>query len=75
MGNLEQARKSLEALVKDNPSFLDAHVSLARLYYRLHMKEDGDRQRAIVDKLNAEVQAQKRARAEEVTSEGTTTPR
>src|SRR5208337_3151938 len=34
MGNLEQGRKSLEALVKDNPDFLDAHVSLARLYYR-----------------------------------------
>ena len=74
IGNLEPARKSLEALVKDNPNFLDAHVSLARLYYRLRMKEDGDRQRAIVNKLNAEVQAQKRARAEEVTAEGTTTP-
>ena len=74
MGNLEEARKSLEALVKDHPNFLDAHVSLARLYYRLRMKEDGDRQRAIVDKLNAEVQAQRRARADEVTGQGTTTP-
>lgn len=74
MGNLEEARKSLEALVKDHPNFLDAHVSLARLYYRLRMKEDGDRQRAIVDKLNAEVQAQRRARADEVTGQATTTP-
>ena len=74
MGDLEQARKSLEALVTDHPSFLDAHVSLARLYYRLRLKEEGDRQRAIVDKLNAEVQAQKRARAEEVTSKVTTPP-
>ena len=74
MGNLEEARKLLEALVKDHPGFLDAHVSLARLYYRLRMKEDGDRQRAIVDKLNAEVQAQKRARADEVTSQEPTTP-
>jgi tetratricopeptide (TPR) repeat protein len=73
MGNLEEARKSLEALVKDHPSFLDAHVSLARLYYRLRMKEEGDRERAIVNKLNAEVQAQKRARADEVTSGGPTT--
>ena len=69
MGNLEQGRKSLEALVKDNPDFLDAHVSLARLYYRFHMKQEGDRERAIVDKLNAEVQAQKRARAAEVTKD------
>ena len=68
-GYLEQARKSLEALLKDHSNFLDAHVSLARLYYRLHMKQDGDRERAIVAKLNAEIQAQKRARAEEVTKE------
>lgn len=74
MGNLEQARKSLEALVKDSPNFLDAHVSLARLYYRLHMKQEGDRQRAIVEKLNAEAQARKRARATEVTKDETTTP-
>jgi hypothetical protein len=69
MGNVPQARKLLEALIKDNPEFLDAHVSLARLYYRLHMKQDGDRERAIVDKLTAEVQAQKRTHADEVTKE------
>jgi tetratricopeptide (TPR) repeat protein len=67
MGNLEQGRKSLEALLKDSPSFLDARVSLARLYYRLHLKQDGDRERAIIDKLNAEVLARKHARAAEVT--------
>jgi tetratricopeptide (TPR) repeat protein len=69
MGNIQQAKKLLEALIKDNPEFLDAHVSLARLYYRLHMKPEGDRERALVDKLTAEVQAQKRARADEVTKE------
>ena len=74
MGNLEQGRKSLEVLVKDSPSFLDAHVALARLYYRLHMKPEGDRERAIVDKLTAEVQAQKRAHADEVTKEQPTAP-
>jgi tetratricopeptide (TPR) repeat protein len=71
-GNIEQARKSLEALVKDSPGFLDAHVSLARLYYRLHMKQDGDRERTIIDKLNAEVQAKKQADAEKATNEGAT---
>jgi len=69
MGNLEAARKSLEALIKDSPDFLDAHVSLARLYYRLHMKQEGDHERGIVAKLTAEVQAQKRARADEVTKD------
>jgi len=74
MGNLEQAKKSLEALIKDSPNFLDAHVSLARLYYRFHMKQEGDRERAIVEKLTAELQAQKRARADEVTKEQSTLP-
>ena len=68
MGELEKARGSLEALLRDSPNFLDAHVSLARLYYRLHMKQEGDRERAIVDKLNAEVQASKHANAEKATS-------
>jgi tetratricopeptide (TPR) repeat protein len=71
MGNLAQARKSLEALVKDHPNFLDAHVSLARMYYKLHMKQEGDRERGIIAKLNAQVQAQKRAHATEVTTEVT----
>ena len=74
MGKLEQARGALEALLKDSPNFLDAHVSLARLYYRLHMKQEGDREKAIIAKLNAEVLAQKHARAEEVTKEDSTTP-
>jgi tetratricopeptide (TPR) repeat protein len=73
MGNLEQAMKSLEVLVKDHPDFLDAHVSLARLYYRFRMKAEGDREKAIIDKLNAEVLARKRTEAAEAT-EGTTTP-
>jgi tetratricopeptide (TPR) repeat protein len=73
MGNLEQAMKSLEALVKDHPDFLDAHVSLARLYYRFRMKAEGDRERAIIDKLNAEVLAQKRAAAAKA-SQGATAP-
>jgi tetratricopeptide (TPR) repeat protein len=74
MGNLEKAMKSLEVLVKDHPDFLDAHVSLARLYYRLRMKAEGDRERAIIDKLNAEVLARKRTEAEEATEESTAPP-
>jgi len=73
MGKLEEARGSLEALIKDSPNFLDAHVSLARLYYRLHMKAEGDRERVIIAKLNAEVMARKREQAAKVTKEGTTT--
>jgi tetratricopeptide (TPR) repeat protein len=56
-GRVEQARVKLEALVKESPQFTEAHVSLATVYYRLKRKADGDREREIVLKLNAESQA------------------
>ena len=46
-----------DPIVKAAPSFVEAHVTLATVYYRLKRKEDGDRERAIVQKLNAEAQA------------------
>ncbi len=51
------AQRSLEELIKRHPDFLEAHVSLATVYYRLKRKEDGDREREIVRKLTAESQA------------------
>jgi tetratricopeptide (TPR) repeat protein len=56
-GKVEQACAKLEALLKESPQFVEAHVSLATVYYRLKRKEDGDRERATVLKLNAESQA------------------
>ena len=56
-GNVEQACSKLEQLIKETPQFVEAHVSLATVYYRLKRKEDGDRERATVLKLNAESQA------------------
>ena len=54
----ERARPAeLEAIVKEAPSFLEAHVTLATVYYRLKRREDGDRERAIVEALNKEIQA------------------
>jgi hypothetical protein len=53
----------LEAIVKEAPSFLEAHVALATAYYRLQRKVDGDRERAIVEKLNQEKDAKDRANA------------
>ena len=47
----------LEELIAESPSFVEAHVTLATVYYRLRRKEDGDRERAIVERLNAEAQA------------------
>ena len=57
IGNVEQACSKLEELIKETPHFVEAHVSLATVYYRLKRKADGDRERAIVLKLNAESQA------------------
>ena len=53
---IEPARIELERIVKESANFTEAHVSLATVYYRLKRKEDGDRERAIVQKLNAEAQ-------------------
>jgi tetratricopeptide (TPR) repeat protein len=53
----------LEAIVKEAPSFLEAHVALATAYYRLQRKADGDRERAIVERLNQEKDAKDRAHA------------
>jgi len=55
-GRVEEARVALEAMVKEAPGFTEAHVTLATVYYRLRRKEEGDRERAIIQKLNAEIQ-------------------
>jgi Tfp pilus assembly protein PilF len=57
-GQLEAARGDLEALVNEAPQFTEAHVSLATVYFREKKKAEGERERAIVLKLNAERQAQ-----------------
>ena len=56
-GNIDQACSKLEQLTKETPQFVEAHVSLATVYYRLKRKADGDRERELVLKLNAENQA------------------
>ena len=53
-GRLEAARAGLEALIKQAPDFIEAHISLATTYYRMKRKSDGDRERALVQKLTAE---------------------
>jgi predicted Zn-dependent protease len=57
MGQVESARRDLEVMLKESPNFTEAHVTLATAYYREKRKADGDRERAIVSKLNAQKQA------------------
>ena len=56
-GALDKARETLEGLVKESPQFLEAHVTLALVYYRLKRPDDSKREREIVQKLTAEAQA------------------
>jgi tetratricopeptide (TPR) repeat protein len=55
-GKPEVARRELEAIIKEVPAYVEAHVTLATVYYRLKLKDEGDRERATVQKLNREVQ-------------------
>ena len=52
-----KARDLLEQVVAKEPTLTSAHVALAQTYYKLRKKEDGDRERAIVARLQAEEQA------------------
>jgi len=56
-GAVEEAAKMLEAIVKDSPDTVEAHVQLATAYNRLNRKEDAARERDIVDRLNRQIQA------------------
>lgn len=56
LGEPEPARELLEQVVADAPTYSEAYVLLATVYYRLQRKEDGDRMRAVVERLNAEAQ-------------------
>jgi tetratricopeptide (TPR) repeat protein len=55
------ALDELEEIVSESPKFLEAHVTLSTLYYRLKRKADGNREREIVQRLTAERQAQQPA--------------
>jgi tetratricopeptide (TPR) repeat protein len=57
-GEYEAAAQTLEQVVKDNPHWLEPHVELANLYYKLHRPQDGARERQVVDRLTAEQQSQ-----------------
>lgn len=55
-GETDVAREHLERVVSEAPEFVEAHVLLATVYYRLNRRDDGDRHRGLVEKLNAERQ-------------------
>ena len=56
-GKPADALPLLEGVLKEHSDFVEARVLLASVYYRLNRKEDGDREKAIIQKTNAEQQA------------------
>jgi len=55
------ALDELEQIVSESPKFLEAHVSLSTLYFRLKRKAEGNHERQIVETLTAERQAKEPA--------------
>jgi tetratricopeptide (TPR) repeat protein len=55
-GKYVEAAQALEDLVKAEPNWLDPHVELATIYYKLHRPEDGQRERDTVQRLEAQQQ-------------------
>jgi len=55
-GKYAEAAKAMEDLEKADPNWLDPHVELATIYYKLHRPEDGQRERDIVQKIEADQQ-------------------
>ena len=56
LGKPADARPLLEGVAREFPDFVEARVLLASVYYRLNLKDLGDREKATIQKLNAEQQ-------------------
>ena len=57
-GQAEAAARDFEKVVHDDPTWAQPHIELAALYFRLNREEDGERERAVFDRLTAEQQKQ-----------------
>jgi tetratricopeptide (TPR) repeat protein len=55
-GRYAEAAATLEDLEKTDPDWLDPHVELATIYYKLNRPEDGQREREIVQRIEASQQ-------------------
>ncbi len=56
MGDYAAAAQQLESVTRDDPEWLDPHIELASLYYKLHRPEEGARERKTVERITAEQQ-------------------
>lgn len=56
-GKTQEALDMLEAIVKEAPEVVEIRVLLATAYNRLDRKDEAQRERELIDRLNAEAQA------------------
>ncbi len=52
-GHLDAAVRDMEKVAHERPDWLQLHVELAALYYRVNRPDDGAKEREIVDRLTA----------------------
>jgi len=55
-GNTEEAQAVFEQLEKTNPDWIDPHIELARIYYKQHRAEDSQRERNLIEQIEAREQ-------------------
>jgi tetratricopeptide (TPR) repeat protein len=55
-GHYEVAAKYLEDVTRTDQNWLEPHIELANVYYRLHRPQEGAREREIVTRLTAQQQ-------------------
>ncbi len=55
-GKYAEAAAALEDMEKADPNWIDPHIDLAAIYYKLHRSEDGQRERDIVQQIEAKQQ-------------------
>jgi len=56
-GKYQTAVTQLESLTRENPEWLDPHVELAALYYKLGRKQDGARERGTIARIMKDQQS------------------
>jgi tetratricopeptide (TPR) repeat protein len=56
-GHYEEAVRGLEDVTRTDPNWLEPHVELANVYYRLHRPQEGSKEREIVTQLTAQQQS------------------
>jgi tetratricopeptide (TPR) repeat protein len=56
-GQYDSAVIDLEKIVQEDPDWLEPHVELAAVYYRLHRPADGAKQREIVARITEQQQS------------------